>query len=304
MVKIKPMIIPNILKLQSPGTPLPLIFDSPHSGQIYPADFRHACPRDVLEKSADKYVDDLFSAAPDHGACLLSALFPRAYLDVNRARDDIDPELLSAHDLENWPYPDCTPMNPSNRSYAGIGLIRRLVKPGEPVYDHNLSPIEIKSRIDTYYQPYHDVLEKIIEGAHYNYGAVWHINCHSMPTAGLTQGSLGRANPFSTPDFVLGDRDGTTCDIDFTHAIRDFIKSLGYKVAINNPYKGVELVERYSNPATGRHSLQIEISRALYLNEDTYEKSKNYENLKSDITKLIAFCAAYTQSNLTALAAD
>jgi N-formylglutamate amidohydrolase len=298
------MIIDDILKLDAPENPLPLIFDSPHSGTIYPADFNYICDQDLLYKAEDKLVDDLFSHAPNHGACLLSALFPRSYLDVNRARDDIDPELLSAEDIQNWPYPDCTPMNPSNRSYAGIGLIRRLVRPGEPVYNHNLSPKDIKSRIDTYYTPYHDTLEKIIEGAHYNYGQVWHVNCHSMPSPNLTSGALGRINPFPAPDFVLGDRDGTSCDIDFTHALRDLIKSMGYKVAINHPYKGVELVRRYSAPATGRHSLQIEICRSLYLNEDTYEKSKNYENLKADITKLIAFTANYAQSNLTQVAAD
>ncbi len=125
-----------------------------------------------------------------------------------------------------------------------------------------------------------------------------------MPSAGPTRGALNRVNPFSPPDFVLGDRDGTTCDIDFTHALRDFLKEIGYKVAINDPYKGVELVNRYSAPSTGRHSIQIEISRALYLNEDTCEKSKNYDKLKADITKLIGFCADYVQANLVQMAAD
>lgn len=293
------MNIPNILKLETPENPLPLVFDSPHSGTHYPNDFDHACDHDLLEKAEDKFVDDLFSAAPAYGASLLSALFPRSYLDVNRAMNDIDPELLSAP----WDY-DCTPMNPSNRSYAGIGLIRRLVRPGQPVYNRQLSPLEIKSRIETYYKPYHAALEKLIEDAHYNYGQVWHINCHSMPSPSPTNGAMGRVNPYTAPDFVLGDRDGTSCHSHFTRAVRDFLREKGYKVAINDPYKGVELVERYSNPATGRHSLQIEISRALYLDEETYEKSKNYNNLKDDMTSLIEFCATYVQSNLTALAAD
>ncbi|HPD83474.1 MAG: N-formylglutamate amidohydrolase [Alphaproteobacteria bacterium] len=290
----------GIYELISPKDPLPLVFDSPHSGTVYPDDFHYACDLTALQKAEDKYVDDLFSAAPDYGAPLLSALFPRAYLDVNRARDDIDPELYAG----DWPYADECPANPTNRSYAGIGLVRRLVQPGKPVYNHLLSPKEIKSRIETYYTPYHNALEKIIEQAHYNYGQVWHVNCHSMPSPSLTNGSLERINPFSAPDFVLGDRDGTSCDLSFTRALRDFIKSMGYKVAINDPYKGVELVERYSSPATGRHSIQIEISRALYLNEETYEKSRNYNRLKEDITKLIEFCAAYVQSNLVTLAAD
>lgn len=292
------MIIDNVLKVTSAEDPLPLIFDSPHSGNIYPDDFDFACDAEEIEKAEDKFVNDLFSAAPDHGACLLSALFPRSYLDVNRAADDIDPELLS----EDWP--DDNTINPTNRSHAGIGLIRRLVKPGAPVYGRRLTPAEVKARIETYYHPYHDVLEKLIDGAHYRFGQVWHMNCHSMPSSGPMQGSLSRINPFQTPDFVLGDRDGTSCDLDFTHALRDFLKAQGYKVAINDPYKGVELVERYSSPSTGRHSIQIEICRSLYLNEDTYEKSKNYDTLKADITKLIAYLADYTQATLIPLAAD
>lgn len=293
------MIIPNVLELKSPPDPLPLIFDSPHSGTIYPSDFRYSCDFDLLQKAEDKYVDDLFSPAPDYGACLLTALFPRTYIDVNRAACDIDPDLIDG----DWPYDDM-PLNPTNRSDAGIGLIRRLIKQNTPVHNHELSPKEIKSRIDTYYNPYHDTLKKIIEGAHQKFGQVWHINCHSMPSAGKRLGAMGRANPFSAPDFVLGDRDGTSCDIDFTHALKDFLTSNRYKVAINNPYKGVELVRRYSSPSIGRHSIQIEICKSLYMDEDTLEKSKNYDALKNDISDLIAFCADYSHSNLIPLAAD
>ena len=286
--------------LYQPTEFIPLVFDSPHSGQNYPDDFNYCCDRGALEKAEDKYVDDLFSNAPDLGVPLLCANFPRSFLDVNRAVDDIDEELLS----EPWPaHFDITPA-PSNRSYAGIGLIRRLVQPGVPVYDHALTPEEIYQRIETYYRPYHDTLSKLINHAHYHYGQVWHINCHSMPSASTRQGALGRVNPFNSPDFVLGDRDGTSCALDFTHSVRDFLTSLGYKVAINDPYKGVELVKRYSAPSTGRHSLQIEICRSLYLNEDSYEKSRNYDKLKQDITKLIEFCADYANANLIPIAAD
>lgn len=278
--------IDGVLKIIQPANPLPLIFDSPHSGRAYPDDFHYACDTHDLVRAEDRFVDDLFSTAPNHGATLLSATFPRTYIDVNRAVSDIDEALYDG----NWPYEAEMPASPSNRSYSGIGLIRRLIKPNTPLYNIKLSPKDIKSRIETYYTPYHKTLEGVIEDAYVKHGQVWHINCHSMPSPSLTAGALGRVNPFSAPDFVLGDRDGTTCDIDFTHNVRDFLVSLGYKVAINNPYKGVELVERYSDPARGKHSLQIEIARALYLNEDTYEKSKNYAKLKGDIEKLIKFC--------------
>lgn len=294
------MHIENVLSLHAPKNPLPLIFDSPHSGTHYPNDFNYACDFHILEKTEDKYVDDLFGEATTHGACLLRALFPRAYIDVNRAIDDIDPALYE----RDWPYQNDLPVNPTNRSYAGIGLIRRLISPNLPVYGTYLSPLDIKSRIETYYIPYHNMLEQMIDGAHKNFGQVWHINCHSMPSASLTNGTLGRVNPQIQPDFVLGDRDGTSCDLDLTHTIRDFLNNKGYNVAINNPYKGVELVRRYSTPSIGRHSLQIEINRALYLNEDTYKKSKNYQSLKSDVTALIAHLANYAQSNLIPMAAD
>ena len=293
------MLIPNVLNLIEPDIALPLIFDSPHSGTHYPDDFHYACDFNTLEKAEDKYVDELFINAPNHGAPLLCALFPRTYIDVNRAIDDIDTALLDAP----WPYDKCVP-NPTNRSYAGIGLIRRLIKPNMEVYNTLLSPKDIKSRIETYYTPYHNTLERTLDKAHSNYGQVWHINCHSMPSSAVSAKTSDRATPFIQPDFVLGDRDGISCAIGFTHTIRDFLKKKGYIVAINKPYKGVELVHRYSAPSIGRHSLQIEINRALYLDENTYKKNKNFDNLKSDMIELVAHLADYTQSQLTPMAAQ
>lgn len=289
----------QIYTLETPKNPLPLIFDSPHSGCDYPADFNYACSFEELERAEDKFVDDLFASVPDHGGALLCALFPRSYIDVNRAATDIDPELLQEH----WPHSD---MAPSARSDAGIGLIRRLVRPGVPVYNHVLSAKEVLKRIRNYYEPYHEALEKLMDEAHYNFGQVWHINCHSMPS-----GSARPKNPMRLAgtmaresDIVLGDRDGTSCDLEFTHAMQDFLKGLGYIVSINDPFKGVELVDRYSNPARGFHSIQIEINKALYMHEDTCTKSNNYEVLKADIEKLVKFCADYVDASLIDLAAD
>ena len=283
----------GIYTLIRPRHGLPLVFDSPHSGTAYPADFDYACPFDILEKAEDKYVDELFCAAPDKGAAFLYAEFPRSYIDVNRCARDIDTDLLE----DIWP----EEINPTPRSHAGIGLIRRLVKPGVPLYNRNLKVNEIKHRIENYYVPYHEALGQTIEDLHYNHGQVWHINCHSMPSQ--ETGSL-RASPSKSVDFVLGDRDGTSCDLHFTHAVRDFLKGLGYRVTINDPYKGVELVRRYSNPATGRHSLQIEISRSLYMNEQTYKKSIQFNKLKNNIDRLIEFCADYVQAQALPMAAD
>lgn len=290
----------SVLSIKKPKNPLPLVFDSPHSGKIYPDDFNHACDPLTLERAEDNHVDDLFSCAPDHGAHLLLAHFPRSYIDVNRKDNDIDTELLS----EEWN--EDTPIHPTSRSIAGIGLIRRLVKPGMPVYDRALSASEIIHRIETYYRPYHNTLADLIEDAHYNFGQAWHINCHSMPASSAypkrTISLIG--NQQKPSDFVLGDRDGTTCDTGFTRALRDFIKGLGYTVTINDPFKGVELVEKYSNPARGYNSIQIEINKALYMNEETNARNENYDPLKSHIEDITTFIAQYVESRLVNLAAD
>lgn len=274
---------------------LPLVFDSPHSGADYPEDFRYACDFSQLQRAEDKYVDELFAAAPAHGAALLCASFPRAYIDVNRCERDIDTELLA----DIWP----EDIEPTTRSHAGIGLIRRLVRPGLPVYDRPLSAAEVQARIERYYRPYHKALKELIEATHYRFGAAWHINCHSMPAPALA-GGFSFLPAFSPPDFVLGDRDGTTCDPAFTRAVRDHLKSKGFKVAINDPYKGVELVQRYSNPMTGRHSLQIEIGRWLYMDEETCQKSRGFARMQNTITGLIAFIADYVAAHRLPMAAD
>jgi N-formylglutamate amidohydrolase len=289
----------DVYSIHHPQSPLPLVFDSPHSGHIYPEDFGFACDFSALEHTEDKYVDDLFSAAPDYGATFLCAHFPRCYIDANRAADDIDPDIMDGE----WPYGI---IKPTSRSDAGIGLIRRLVKPGIPVYNRNLSAQEIRHRIVKYYRPYHKALENLIDDAHYNFGKVWHINCHSMPdSSALPKQPIGLAgHKLRTSDIVLGDRDGTCGDINLTHTLRHFLKDLGYTVTINDPFKGVELVDRYSNPSRGRYSLQIEINKALYMNEHTNEKLKSYNKVKTDIEKMMAFCAEYVGSQLVDMAAD
>ncbi len=284
----------GVYTLVRPDQPLPLVFDSPHSGILYPEDFDYACDFSMLEKAEDKYVDELFANAPSIGASLLCADFPRSYIDVNRCERDIDVDLLE----DIWPEEE---LNPTARSHAGIGLIRRLVRPGVPLYNRPLKVAEIRQRIETFYRPYHAALEKLIEDAHYVHGQVWHINCHSMPSQ---DGSSFRVSPLKCADIVLGDRDGTTCDIAFTHAVRDFFKGAGYKVSINDPYKGVELVRRYSSPATGRHSLQVEIARNLYLDEETYRKSPGFAAVQNDVTKLVQFCADYVAAQSLPMAAD
>lgn len=288
--------IPGVYRVFRPGcAEIPLVFDSPHSGRDYPADFRHCCGYEALARAEDNHVDALLEGIPGYGATLLCALFPRTYIDVNRAEYDIDTDLLA----ERWP----GPLMPSSRSHAGIGLIRRLVQPGVPVYDRRLSIAEIQHRLNHYYHPYHKTLRDIQDGLHYRFGSMWHINAHSMPSP--VSPSTGPHNLHHLhPDFVLGDRDGTSCALDFTHALRDCLKSMGYRVAINNPYKGVEIVRRSARPDAGRHAIQLEISKALYWNETSNEKNRNFNALKVDINKLTEFTVRYVTDHLVNLAAD
>jgi N-formylglutamate amidohydrolase len=267
----------RVLVRHDPVAPeVPLVFDSPHSGTVYPDDFRFACPLGVLRMAEDTYVDELYGAAPRFGATLLAACFPRSYLDVNRALSDIDPALLDG----TWP----ERLEPGEKTRLGMGLIRRLAKPGMPVYDRKLSVAEVRTRIERYYRPYHAALDEICDRLHRKFGVVRYIDCHSMPSEGNAMSSDPGAR---RADFVLGDRDGTTCEPALTEFVARVLRGRGYSVKINDPYKGVELVRRHGRPAESRYALQIEVNRALYMDERTQQKTAGFERLKADITHLV-----------------
>jgi N-formylglutamate amidohydrolase len=268
----------------------PLVLDSPHSGTIFPADHFHTCNPHLLRQGQDTLVDRLFAGAPGQGGTLLQALFARSYIDVNRALDDLDPQLIDGV----WP----EKLSPGEKSRFGMGLVRRTCRPGMPIYSRKLLPSEIKARIDGYYHPYHRQLAAIIAERWQQFGAVWHLNCHSMPSG--AHGDLRRREV----DFVLGDRDGTTCAPQFTRTVAHLLEEMGYKVQVNDPYRGVEIVRRYGAPADGVHSLQIEISRRLYLNEDTLAVNGGFETLQANLNRLIGELRLYCESQLLAAAAD
>ena len=278
--------IPGVLRRLEPTAEiLPLVLDSPHSGAVYPDEFAFCCPLDVLRRAEDAYVDELYGAAPAHGATLIAALFPRSYIDPNRAADDLDPSLLAGN------LPDSLTARPVTR----VGLVRRHAQPGIPIYDGKLSPRDILARIERYHTPYHRALEEACDRLHREFGAIWHVNCHSMPSHGRRAGSKGEHG-----DFVLGDRDGTTCDGEFTDFVARFLRGLGYEVRVNDGYKGVEIVRRQGRPGAGRHSLQIEVDRALYMNQKTLEKSPGFDRLAADLGRLIAAIAEYVRAQLPA----
>jgi N-formylglutamate amidohydrolase len=279
----------GVLRLKGPDRPrVPLMFDSPHSGTIYPDDFRHVAPHQALRKAEDTYVDELYGAAPDQDCVLLAALFPRSYVDPNRNILDQDQDLL------NGPWPE--PLSPSSRSLSGRGLIWSGYPPGLPLYDRKLPVDEVRQRIERYHAPYHASLQRELNAVHRTFGVVWHVNCHSMPSVSTDMSPEGPG--VVRPDITLGDRDGTTCAPAFTAFVRDYFAGRGYSVTINDPYKGAYLLSAYSNPDEARHSLMIELNRRLYMDEETLEKSPGFARLQEELTGLITALAGFARGQV------
>jgi len=241
-------------------------------------------PLDALRAAEDAFVDELYAGAGAVGATLIAARFPRSYIDPNRSLLDIDASLLAGP----WPGPAI----PSRKTELGIGLIWRILDSGEPIYGRKLSVEEVRNRIVAYHQPYQKAVKEALDRTHAHFGGVWHVNCHSMPAVSSRISEEGPGKPRA--DFVLGDRDGTTCEPEFTAIVAATLRGMGYEVKINDPYKGVELVRAFSDPKAGRHSLQIEVNRRLYLDEKTRARNDGFAKLKADLDKLLAELARYT----------
>jgi N-formylglutamate deformylase len=264
---------------------VPLVCDSPHSGTDYPADFGHAVPRAQLRRGEDTHVEALWEAVPAVGGTLLAAHFPRTYIDANRTEDDLDPELLA----QPWP----TPLNPGEKTRLGFGLVWRNIGAGRPIYDRPLSVAEVRNRIDSYYRPYHAALAESIEQAAQRFGGVWHLNLHSMPNDAYERLQIQSPHPLA--DFVLGDRDGTTCEPGFVDLVERELRGRGYTVARNDPYKGVQLIARIGQPARNRHSLQIEVRRPLYMDEATRERNEGFARVQKDLGAVLRSLAGYVK---------
>lgn len=266
----------------------PVIFDSPHSGTSSPADFVPSASRADLLTMWDAFVDELFAGAPAAGATLIAAQFPRGYIDVNRAADDIDPELLDA----KWP----GELRITDYTRRGMGLIRRFALPGVPMYDRKLSVAEVQHRLDHYYRPYRDTLREQLDVAWQRHGAVWHFNCHSMKSRG---NEMNRDRGQPRPDFVISDRDGTTARSTTTAWIARFFSELGYSVKINDPYRGGDIVLAHGAPAERRTSIQIEINRALYMDEATFQKHDGFAPLARHLDQFAAAMSEFARAALT-----
>jgi N-formylglutamate amidohydrolase len=264
----------------------PLVLDSPHSGSQFPADFDAVVSEFDLRDGEDCFVDELYRPGTELGVPLLAALFPRTYLDPNRHAGDIDLDLMEGG---HWPYAHV----PSGKARIGKALIWRTLDDGRAIYGRRLRVDEVVARIERCHAPYHRTLVELMDAAQARFGQVFHLNCHSMPSVGGRMGEGGEG--LTRADFVLGDRDGTTCSRAFTNFVADTLSEFGYEVAINDPYKGVELVRAYSDPARGRHSLQVEVNKRLYMDEATRTRHAGFDDLQRDLKTLVEAVLDYAR---------
>ncbi len=254
----------------------PFVFSSPHSGSIYPSNLLKASRLDPhsLRKSEDCYVDELFAGVAELGAPIISARFPRAYLDVNREPFELDPGLFGSA-LPSFANAQ------SIRVAGGLGTIARIVADGEEIYRDPPTIEAALERIELLYRPFHVALSDLLERTREHFGVAILIDCHSMPSAAMSQSASTR------PDFVIGDRFGAACDQRLTRLVRDQLGRQGYQVLLNRPYAGGFITEHYGRPAQGMHALQVEINRALYLNEQSLARTLGFDRLQRN---LLALC--------------
>jgi N-formylglutamate deformylase len=271
--------------LLSPGTTA-LVLDSPHSGSHYPEDFRPACSFEALRSVEDSFVDELWGFAGKLDVPLLSATFPRSYIDANRSVRDIDPALLD----QPWP----GPTEDGAEVRLGKGLVWRLLDDGTCIYDRRLGIAEVARRIDRCWRPYHEALSRLVGECHRRHGHVIHLNCHSMPAV---PGPCSTGHPgLVRADFVLGDRDGRTADPRLTRAVAWFLGDLGHSVGINHPHKGGELVREQGHPAANRHSIQIEVNKRLYMDEHSRKLHAGFLAVRRVLEELTRFLLAEGKS--------
>ncbi|HEX2753265.1 MAG TPA: N-formylglutamate amidohydrolase [Alphaproteobacteria bacterium] len=252
-----------------------LVADSPHSGRVYPADFNYSCNKDVLRQAEDAWIDKLFDFLPDLGIPFLQAKFPRSYIDANRNADKVIRDFNAAAKRGE---------QPAYQPTEG-GLIRSPVTPRHqtPVYNRTLSLREAFARATQYHQPYHRRLAAMIGTAKEKHGRVVHLNCHSMPS------TIHRGTKLNSYDVILGTRDGTTADDKLLYKLKDLLEAKGYKVGLNTPgFRGAEIVHRYGQPALQQHSIQIEINRALYMNEKSLRSHRGMRRLRQDLKEVIS----------------
>lgn len=277
--------IPGVVRRTDPaGAPAPLVFDSPHTGLLFPDDFRPTISMGTCERVADWFVEELFGACTKHGAILIEALFRRAYIDPNRDTADLDLSMVEG----DWP----DRVDVTEKTKRGASLIWKVIDGETAIYGDKLSAELVRTRIDTYWRPYHAALEQALDETYAAFGRVYHVDCHSMPEWGDARwGDDGQRRA----DFIVGTRDGTTAGADFTELVVESLRASGYSVGVNDKFKGVELIKRYSDPSKGRESLQIEVNRGIYMDEAAITRSERFAGTKAAITRMIEELEAFAR---------
>lgn len=265
--------------LSPPTQTVPLVFASPHSGRAYPPAFLAQSRLDplALRRSEDAFIDEIFDTAVAFGAPLLRAHFPRVYVDPNREAFELDATMFDG------PLPDYV-NTASPRVAAGLGTVARVVTNGEEVYRERLAFRQVRQRIQDLYFPYHTALQSLLAATMARFGVCLLIDCHSMPSVG---GPMDSDRGKRRVDFVLGDRFGTSCAADVIGAAEAEVKRLGYSVQRNVPYAGGYTTAHYGQPRQGVHALQIEVNRALYMDEDTVARRPGIERVRTHVGHLI-----------------
>jgi N-formylglutamate amidohydrolase len=248
----------------------PIIFNSPHSGSVYPAEFLKISRIDLaaLSRSEDSFMDELIAGLSALGFPTVSVNFPRSYVDVNREPYELDPRMFSGR-LPSFAN------TRSMRVAGGLGTIPRVVGDGQEIYSERIAVDDALARIETLYKPYHRALRRLINKAHRAFGTVIVIDCHSMPSVGVSREEPRR------PDVVIGDRYGTSC-----------APILGYSVGRNKPYAGGFITEHYGNPASGLHTVQLELNRAVYMDERRRTRGERFTQVANDFTVLAQVLAS------------
>ena len=273
---------------------MPLVFNSPHSGRHYPHQFIHDSKLDnlTLRRSEDFLVDELFAGVVPLGAPLLSADFPRAWLDVNREPYELDPTMF----IDRLPpYAN----SKSARVSAGLGTIARIVSENYEIYGRKLDVREALERIEKFYKPYHAALRRLLARTVVQFGHCVLVDCHSMPSSNQLA-SQDQRNTIRA-DFILGDRYGSSCSPLITDYASEFLRDLGYRVAINKPYAGGFITEHYGRPENGLHAIQIEINRALYMDETRLTKNNHFNALAADISTFCSRLVSIPETGLEAI---
>ena len=263
-------------EVQEPaGCKGPVLFNSPHSGSTYPRAFLAASRLDIgtLRRSEDSFVDELIAGVVAHGFPLMHAHFPRCFVDVNREPYELDPRMFEGR-LPSFAN------TRSMRVAGGLGTVARVVGDAQEIYDQRIPVDDALRRIESLYKPYHRSLRRLFSKLHRDFGAAVLIDCHSMPS------TAGHKDERPRPEFVLGDRYGTSCVGAVSETVEQVLRGLGYSVSRNKPYAGGFITEHYGNPAAGLHAIQLEINRALYMDERRYERSRNFARLAADLETL------------------